>query len=70
MMSLTDFQIMSKLGEGAYSSVFKVKRNQDKKEYALKKVRMLNLSEKEKENALNEVQNPRLNQQSQYCRIP
>lgn len=54
-MSLTDFQIMSKLGEGAYSSVFKVKRNQDKKEYALKKVRMLNLSEKEKENALNEV---------------
>jgi NIMA (never in mitosis gene a)-related kinase len=27
----------------------------DKKEYALKKVKLLNLSEKEKENALNEV---------------
>ena len=27
----------------------------DKKEYALKKVKLMNLSEKEKENALNEV---------------
>lgn len=25
-MSLNDFQIISKLGEGAYSSVYKVKR--------------------------------------------
>jgi NIMA (never in mitosis gene a)-related kinase len=30
-------------------------RQADKKEYALKKVKLLNLSEKEKENALNEV---------------
>jgi NIMA (never in mitosis gene a)-related kinase len=54
-MSLQDFQILSKLGEGAYSSVYRVRRLQDGKEYALKKVRMLNLSDKEKENALNEV---------------
>lgn len=43
------------IGEGAYSSVFKVTRNTDEKEYALKKVRMSTLSDKEKENALNEV---------------
>ena len=52
---MNDFQIISKLGEGAYSTVFKVKRNVDKKIYALKKVKILNLSEKEKENSLNEV---------------
>ena len=54
-MSLAGFQILNKLGEGAYSSVYKVKRLNDSKIYALKKVRMLDLSEKEKENALNEV---------------
>ena len=52
---MNDFHIISKLGEGAYSTVFKVKRNIDNKIYALKKVKILNLSEKEKENALNEV---------------
>ena len=46
---------MGKLGEGAYSSVYKVRRITDEQVYALKKVRMMNLSEKEKENALNEV---------------
>jgi NIMA (never in mitosis gene a)-related kinase len=46
---------MDRLGEGAYSSVYKVKRTSDKKIYALKKVRMMNLSAKERENALNEV---------------
>jgi NIMA (never in mitosis gene a)-related kinase 1/4/5 len=54
-MSLNEFQITVKLGEGAYSSVYKVKRISDSCEYALKKVRMLDLSDKEKENALNEV---------------
>jgi NIMA (never in mitosis gene a)-related kinase len=43
------------LGEGAYSSVFKVKRYEDGKEYAMKQVKLGHLSEKEKENALNEV---------------
>ncbi|EAR99285.2 plant dual-specificity MAP kinase kinase family domain protein (macronuclear) [Tetrahymena thermophila SB210] len=54
-MSLKDFQIVQKLGEGAYSSVYKVKRYGDGQEYALKKVKLQNLSEKEKQNALNEV---------------
>ena len=52
---MNDFQIISKLGEGAYSTVYKVKRLVDDKVYALKKVKLLNLSEKEKLNSLNEV---------------
>ena len=52
---MNDFQILSKLGEGAYSVVYKVKRLVDGEIYALKKVKLLNLSEKEKLNALNEV---------------
>ena len=61
-MSLKDFEIGSKLGrkyfiigEGAYSTVFKVERLANKQIYALKKVKLANLSEKEIENALNEV---------------
>jgi len=52
---MNDFQILSKLGEGAYSIVHKAKRLKDSNIYALKKVKMANLSEKEKQNALNEV---------------
>jgi len=52
---MNDFQIKSKLGEGAYSVVHKVIRNADNQVYALKKVKLLNLSEKEKLNALNEI---------------
>ena len=54
-MSLKDFVIISKLGEGAYSSVYKVQRIVDSQIYALKKVKMVKLSDKEKDNALNEV---------------
>ena len=49
------FEILKKLGDGAYSIVYKVRRKQDNKIYALKKVKLQNLSDKEKENALNEV---------------
>ena len=52
---MKDFMILSKIGEGAYSDVYKVKRISDSKIYALKKVKMGDLSIKEKENALNEV---------------
>ena len=59
-MSISDFLIKDKLGiidkgDGAYSTVFKVQRISDNEVYALKKVKMQNLSNKEKENALNEV---------------
>ena len=55
------------LGYGAYSEVYKVIRLSDDKEYALKKVKLMHddiknfkvkmgdLSDKEKENALNEI---------------
>ena len=43
------------LGDGSYSSVYKVKRHEDNQIYALKKVKIQNLSDREKENALNEV---------------
>lgn len=35
--------------------MYKVKRFEDGETYALKKVKLVNLSEKEKENAINEV---------------
>ena len=52
---MKDFQVLGKLGDGAYSSVWKVKRISDGQEYAMKKVKLATLSEKEKLNALNEV---------------
>lgn len=54
-MSIADFETIQKLGEGAYSTVFKVRRISDKKLYALKQVNFGPLKEKEKENALTEV---------------
>ena len=54
-MSLKNFKLIKKLGEGAYSTVYQVQRKTDNCEYALKKVRLSNLSPKERENALNEV---------------
>jgi len=52
---MKDFLLLSKIGDGAYSEVYKVKRMSDSQVYALKKVKMGKLSVKEKENALNEV---------------
>ncbi|CAG9334170.1 unnamed protein product [Blepharisma stoltei] len=54
-MSLKDFETLSKIGEGAYSSVWRVRRASDHKIYALKKVQLQKLKAKEKTNALNEV---------------
>lgn len=53
--SLNDFKQLCLLGEGAYSAVYKVVRLADREIYALKKVKLPSLSEKEKQNALNEV---------------
>ena len=52
---MNNFEILAKLGEGSYSTVYKVKRKIDSKIYALKKVRLKKLSSKEKENSVNEV---------------
>ena len=49
------FEILKKLGDGSYSVVYKVRRKIDNNIYALKKVNLQKLKEKEKQNALNEV---------------
>ncbi|OMJ76319.1 hypothetical protein SteCoe_24345 [Stentor coeruleus] len=54
-MSLSQFEVIGKLGEGAFAQVFKVRRKSDKEIYAMKKVKFGPMSSKEKENALNEV---------------
>ena len=52
---MKNFEIINKLGNGAYSEVFKVRRKIDSKIYALKKVKLKNLKEKEKNNSLSEI---------------
>lgn len=52
---MNDFVMLAKIGEGAYSTVMKVKRLPDDKIYALKKVKLGQLKAKEKSNALNEI---------------
>ena len=54
---MKDFEMIKKLGSGSFSTVYKVRRKEDNKIYALKQVKMNMLSSKEKENALNEIQN-------------
>ena len=63
--TVNDFEVIKKigkfhslimsLGDGAYSNVYRVKRLEDGGLYALKKVKMEKLSDKEKANAINEV---------------
>jgi len=43
------------IGEGSFGSVYLVKRISDNNLYALKKVKLNGLSEKDKQNALNEI---------------
>ena len=49
------FKILNKIGEGSYSTVLKVQRIEDGNIYALKRVKFKKLSDKEKQNALNEI---------------
>jgi len=52
---MNDFEVIKKIGEGSFSVVYKVRRKQDHTLYALKKVKLQRLKDKERENALNEV---------------
>ena len=52
---MENFEILEKIGQGSYSTVLKVKRKEDNIIYALKKVNLSALKEKEKTNSLNEV---------------
>ena len=52
---VSDFDVVKRIGDGAYSQVFKVRRKADGCVYALKKVNLPKFKEKEKVNAINEV---------------
>lgn len=55
LKSMNQFEIISKIGEGAFACVYKVKRREDGKLYALKKIKISNSNQREIANALNEV---------------
>jgi NIMA (never in mitosis gene a)-related kinase len=52
---LHNFEFLQKIGKGAYSSVWKVRRNNDSELYALKMIKLRELKKKEIDNTLNEV---------------
>ena len=54
-MSLNDFEFGKELGKGAFGSVTIVKRLEDNKIYAMKRVKIGRLGKKEKDNSFNEV---------------
>ena len=54
-MPLSDFIIGELIGKGTFSSVNIVKRKIDNQTYAMKRVKIIQLQEKEKQNALNEI---------------
>ncbi len=53
--SMRDFSVIKKLGEGSFGVVYQVKRHADSQIYALKKVKLNNMPQKERMNALNEI---------------
>lgn len=52
---MENFQIIKELGAGSFGKVYKAMRKCDQKLYAIKKVSLLGLNLKERQNALNEV---------------
>ena len=52
---MEDFEIISKLGTGSYSYVYKVRRRSDNTIYAMKKVKLYMQDDNERKNSLNEV---------------
>lgn len=53
--TLKDFELIKEIGKGSFATVAIVRRKADKKIYAMKRVKIGSMGNKEKENALNEV---------------
>lgn len=54
-MTFSNFEIFEKLGHGAFSIVYKVRRISDGQFYAMKSINLGNISVYERQKALNEV---------------
>ena len=52
---MDEFEVVRQLGKGAFSIVLLVKRKEDGNIYAIKRVQIANMNQKEKLNSLNEV---------------
>lgn len=50
---MNQFDILGKVGEGAFASVYKVKRKEDGMIYAMKKIKIANAKSKDIANTLN-----------------
>lgn len=52
---MKDFELFKEIGKGSFSTVSIVKRKQDNKLYAMKRVKIVTMNTRDKENALNEI---------------
>ena len=53
--SLKDFEIQTKLGQGSFGIVYKVKRKIDNSHYVMKQINISQMSSRMKQDAINEV---------------
>lgn len=52
---MENFEIIKELGKGSFATVYKVKRNSDNQFYAMKRVKVPEMTSSDKEHALNEI---------------
>ena len=55
IMGISDYEVIEEIGEGAFSTVFKVKSLKNNKLFAMKKIEYTRLNEKQKEYAQEEI---------------
>jgi NIMA (never in mitosis gene a)-related kinase len=55
MKRIGGFTVLEKVGEGSFSNVYRVMKDGEDELFALKRVKIMKLKEKDKENTLNEI---------------